>query len=159
MYQIKRSGNIPILKQNCYTINSKIKENTGNVDPNGLEYLTLPMLENLGMVKHLISTRLGGVSKGDLSTMNLSFSRGDGPENVLENYRRIAKVLDCEVEDMVASDQTHTTNVRQVTEADKGKGILCPRNYSDVDGMITDVPGVVLVTYYADCVPLFFVVS
>lgn len=143
MYQIKRSGKTPILKQNRYSLD--------------LEYLTFPMLEELGMVKHLVSTRLGGVSKGDLSTMNLSFSRGDEEENVLENYRRIAAVLQCEPEDMVASDQTHTTNVRLVTAADKGKGIVYPRDYRDVDGFVTNEPGVVLVTYYADCVPLFFV--
>ena len=55
------------------------------------------------------------------------------------------------------SDQTHTTNVRVITEEDRGKGILRPQDYSDVDGMITNVPGIVLVTSYADCVPLYFV--
>ena len=157
MYQIKRSSDVPILMQNIYRKNLCSIDNTGTDNSTELEYLTFPMLEELGIVKHMISTRLGGVSEGNLSTMNLSFTRGDKPENVLENYRRIAKVLACEVSDMVASDQTHTTNVRLVTEADKGKGILSSRDYCDVDGMVTNVPGVVLVTYYADCVPLFFV--
>ena len=58
---------------------------------------------------------------------------------------------------LVLSDQTHTTNVRVITEEDRGKGILRPQDYSDVDGMITNVPGIVLVTSYADCVPLYFV--
>ena len=89
--------------------------------------------------------------------MNLSFTRGDEHERVMENYRRIAGVLGCGVEDFVASHQTHTTNIRQVTEADRGKGVMVPRDYEDVDGLITDVPGLALVTYYADCVPLFFV--
>ena len=61
------------------------------------------------------------------------------------------------VEDMVLSKQTHTTNVRVVTAEDKGKGIVKERNYTDVDGMITNVPGICLVTSYADCVPLYFV--
>ena len=61
------------------------------------------------------------------------------------------------VEDMVLSKQTHTTNVRVVTEADKGKGVMRDRDYTDVDGMITNVPGICLVTSYADCVPLYFV--
>lgn len=89
--------------------------------------------------------------------MNLSFSRGDNPESVMENYRRIAKVLECGPEDMVASHQTHTTNIRKVTEADKGKGITVERDYENVDGLICNEPGIVLVTYFADCVPLFFV--
>ena len=154
MYQILRSSNKPILKQNISYLN---KGNCADAEADSLEYLTFPMLENLNMVKHLVSTRSGGVSKGHLGTLNLSFTRGDAPENVLENYRRIADVLGCEVGDMVASDQTHTTNIRLVTEADKGKGILVSKDYMDVDGLITNVPGVVLVTYYADCVPLFVV--
>ena len=69
----------------------------------------------------------------------------------------LCKLLDCRVEDMVASHQTHTTNIRRMTSADKGKGILRPRDYADVDGMVTDEPGLVLNTFYADCVPLYFV--
>ncbi|WP_300809483.1 peptidoglycan editing factor PgeF [uncultured Acetatifactor sp.] len=122
-----------------------------------LEYLTFPLLERTGIVKHLFTTRLGGVSRGECATMNFSVDRDENRENVLENYRRIARVLDCRVEDMVASHQTHTTNIRRMTSVDKGKGILRPRDYADVDGMVTDEPGLVLNTFYADCVPLYFV--
>ena len=62
-----------------------------------------------------------------------------------------------DVEDMVLSKQTHTTNVRVVTEKDKGKGVVTPLDYTDVDGMITNIPEICLVTFYADCVPLYFV--
>ena len=58
---------------------------------------------------------------------------------------------------MVVSYQTHTTNLRRVTEDDLGKGVVRPRDYRDVDGLITNIPGVTLVTFYADCVPLYFV--
>lgn len=122
-----------------------------------VEYLTFPLLEQTGIVKHLFSTRIGGVSKGIWSSMNLSYTRGDEKEAVDENYERIAKVLRCNVSDIVCTDQTHTTNVRAVNKEDAGKGILYPKDYMDVDGLITDVPGLVLATFYADCVPLFFV--
>lgn len=148
MFQIKRlksSGRG--IKQNCIHM--------GNGEE--LEYLTFPLLEETGIVRHLFTTRLGGVSRGEFSTMNLSTSRGDSEESVLENYRRIAGVLGCQVEDMTASHQTHTTNIRIITAEDRGKGILRERDYEDVDGMITNEAGVVLVTYYADCVPLYFV--
>lgn len=123
----------------------------------GAEFLFFPEIEKTGVVRHLMSTRLGGVSEGDLWSMNVSYSRGDRKENVDENYRRIAEALGCGMEDFVFSDQTHTTNIRHVTGADRGKGILRPRDYADVDGMITDEPGIVLSTFYADCVPLLFV--
>ena len=150
MFHIKREKQTegPVLKQNCIKIGNSGEE---------MEYLTFPSLEKTGLIRHLFTTRTGGISKGDFSSMNLSFSRGDNPESVMENYGRIAKVLECGPEDMVASHQTHPTNIRKVTEADKGKGITVERDYENVDGLICNEPGIVLVTYFADCVPLFFV--
>lgn len=126
-------------------------------EKNHVPYIQFKNLSATGIVKHGFSTRKGGVSTGIFSSMNLNFKRGDDPDAVMENYRRIAAALDMRVEDMVLSDQTHTTNVRVITEEDRGKGILKPQDYRDVDGMITNVPGLVLVTSYADCVPLYFV--
>lgn len=122
-----------------------------------VEYLTFPLLERTGMVRHLFTTRMGGVSRGIYSTMNLSYTRGDDKAAVDENYRRIAGVLGCELEDIVCSDQTHTVNLRVVGRQDGGKGILVPRDYRDIDGLLTNEPGLVLATFYADCVPLYFV--
>lgn len=126
-------------------------------EKNHVPYIQFKNLSATGIVKHGFSTRKGGVSTGIFSSMNLNFKRGDDPDAVLENYRRMAAALNMRVEDMVLSDQTHTTNVRVITEEDRGKGILRPQDYSDVDGMITNVPEIVLVTSYADCVPLYFV--
>lgn len=123
----------------------------------GVEYLSYPLLEKTGMVKHGFSTRIGGVSEGVCSSMNLSFARGDKEEAVRENFRRIAAALDVKVENMVFSKQTHTTNVRVVTEEDRGKGTVKPLDYDQVDGLVTNIPGLCLATFYADCVPLFFV--
>ena len=126
-------------------------------EKNHVPYIQFKNLSATGIVKHGFSTRKGGVSTGIFSSMNLNFKRGDDPDAVMENYRRMAAALNMRVEDMVLSNQTHTTNVRVITEEDRGKGILRPQDYSDVDGMITNVPGIVLVTSYADCVPLYFV--
>ena len=127
------------------------------VEKNGVPYFVFKNLENTGLVRHGFSTRLGGVSEGCLSSMNLSFTRGDDPEKVRENFRRMGMAIGFETKDLVLSDQTHTTNVRLVTEADRGKGFDRERDYTDVDGLITDTPGLMLVTIYADCVPLYFV--
>lgn len=123
----------------------------------GVTYLTYPAFEGVEGIVHGFSTRLGGVSQGIYTSMNLSFTRGDEESAVKENYRRIADAIGFSLDDLVTSDQTHTANVRKVTEADRGKGIRIPRDYTDVDGMITDVPGIVLATFYADCVPLYFI--
>ncbi len=128
-----------------------------DVERDGVSYLTFPLLEEAGIVSHGFSTRIGGVSQGKYSTMNFTFTRGDNPEHVMENYRRMARALGVDETRMVLSWQTHTTNVRKVTEEDAGKGIVKERDYGQVDGLITDVPGITLVTFYADCVPLYFV--
>lgn len=124
---------------------------------NNVPYLSYPILEQTGVVRHGFSTREGGVSEGIFSSMNLSFSRGDNPKAVEENFKRFARAICVKPENMVFSKQTHTANVRKVIEKDKGKGFLKPTDYDDVDGLITNVPGICLVTFYADCVPLFFV--
>lgn len=124
---------------------------------NGVLFLEFPLLSETGVVRHGISTREGGVSEGIYRSMNLSFARGDKEEHVIENYRRIGAAIGVSPDRMTASSQTHTTNVRAVTEDDIGKGIVRPRDYTDVDGLMTNLPDVCLVTYYADCVPLLFV--
>ena len=114
-------------------------------------YLAYPLLEKTGVVRHGFSTRLGGVSTGHCATMNISTTRGDDPAAVEENRRRIAKAIGVRAEDMTYTNQTHTTNVAVVEAKDRGK------RFMETDGMVTNVPEICLVTFYADCVPLFFV--
>ena len=121
----------------------------------GVTFLTFPILEEAG-VRHGFSTRLGGVSLGELASMNLSFSRGDDPEKVMENHRRFAAAVEYSIENLVFSDQVHETEIRRVHSSDRGKGILRESDLKGVDGLITNDPDVVLITFFADCVPLFF---
>ncbi len=131
------------------------KLNVHNND--GVLYLTFPSFDNCGILNHGISTRIGGVSEGYYSSMNFSTLVGDSEENVLENYKRFSNAIGVDYKKCVCSKQTHTVNIRTVTKDDVGKGVTVPRDYDDVDGIITNVPGIVLVTHYADCVPLCFV--
>lgn len=120
-------------------------------------YYTFPALDEIGFVRHGFSTRLGGVSGGTFASMNLSFTRGDDPAAVRENFDRFCAAIGVDADDVVISAQTHTANVRIVTAADRGQGITREKEYTDVDGLITNDPNVVLCTQYADCVPLLFV--
>lgn len=133
----------------------KLKQNTKE----GIEYLTFPKIEECGIVSHLFSTRIGGVSKGCYSEINFSYTRGDEKEDVDENFKRIQKIMGYErgLERFVCTYQTHTTNVRLVTKDDMGKGTIVQRDYTDIDGLICNDPGVILTIYYADCTPLMFV--
>lgn len=133
-------------------LNYKTKEHIfDEKEVNGVPFLSYPMLEKTGIVNHGFSTRLGGVSKGPCATMNISTTRGDDPEAVRENQRRIAAAIGVKVENLTYTHQTHTTNVAIVTEKDRGKRLM------ETDGLVTNVPGICLVTFFADCVPLYFV--
>lgn len=122
-----------------------------------VEYLTFPALERLNIVTHMVTSRFGGVSTGDCASFNFSYARDTNREAVDENFRRAAGVFGTTSDAFVCSDQTHTTNIRRVEKEDAGKGVTKEKDYRDVDGLITNVPGLILGTFYADCVPLLFV--
>ena len=120
-------------------------------------YFSFRNLDRIPWIINAFSTRLGGVSEGIYGSMNLNFTRGDDEEKVRRNYELFGKATGLRPENMVMAKQTHTTNVLRVNESHMGMGIVRERNFDDIDGLITDCPGVVLVTAYADCVPLYFV--
>ncbi len=120
-----------------------------------LQYIKFPKLSACGKVRHLFSTRHGGVSTGECASMNLSFNRNDSRENVLENYRLLCGAEGIDTSHLVLSHQTHTNNVKIVSARHKGTGITLP-SFEDVDGLVTNESGVALVTQYADCTPLLF---
>lgn len=123
----------------------------------GVPYISFRALDQLPWLKNGFSTRYGGVSTDYLSSLNLGFGRGDLEENVVKNHEIIAEAIGFSPRSIVSSHQTHTTNVKIVTKDDCEKGIYQPRDYENVDGMITNEPGITLATYYADCVPLYMV--
>ena len=125
--------------------------------PDTVPYLTYNSLSEINFINHAFSTRLGGVSEGEFTSMNMAFNRGDNPESVTENYKRICKSAGFDFDSLTASAQDHNTFVRAVTSENKGVGIYKPRDLHSVDALITNEKGVTLVTYYADCTPLFFV--
>lgn len=160
---------VPFWKEMCYTgsifdevlrVTNNMNYFSGNmnlVENKGVTYLTFPALEAFPFVRHAFSTRLGGVSQEEYASMNLNFGRGDPDENVRENYRRFCNAVGFDPHTLVASAQDHHTFIRRVTAENRGIGIWKPKDMQSVDGLITNEPGVTLVTYYADCVPLFFV--
>ncbi len=134
-----------------------LKTNTLRVNEteDGLIYITFPNLEDAG-VTAAYTTRMGGVSKGRYASFNMSFTNGDDESAVMENYNVLFSELGLDPKRAVLSHQTHTDNIMIVTEKDAGKGIVRYRDYSDIDGLITNCKEVALVTQFADCVPLLF---
>ncbi len=120
-----------------------------------LIYFTFEKFDNTGVVSHCFSTRKGGVSTGVFSSMNLHF-RMDKPENVIENYKIICSAISVDYRNVVFSKQIHSDTIYTVSQNDNGKGLLRKSDIYDADGLITNERELVLTTFYADCVPIYF---
>lgn len=117
-------------------------------------YLKSEILDKADSVEHCFTTKCGGVSSGRISGLNLGFRCGDNPCHVTENYKLVAKDMGFPFERITAGKQTHSANIRIITDEDAGKGISRNSEMQDVDGLVTNVAGLPLVVFYADCVPI-----
>ena len=121
----------------------------------GVNWFSASSFDQIPGIHLAIATRFGGVSEGMYSSLNFSVSQGDDPAKVCENFKRFGRAVGLPAEQMVLSQQTHTTNLRYCSNEDGGKGIFRDRGYTDIDGLYTDQTGVGLVISFADCVPVF----
>ncbi|MCX7615544.1 MAG: peptidoglycan editing factor PgeF [Clostridiales bacterium] len=121
-----------------------------------LIYFTSPQLSEQKELKHLFTSRLGGVSKGHLSSLNLGFSLGDNRENVIKNYEKICLALKVPLSSVVPSKQVHGDAVYVVCKEDAGVFPPDPER-PGCDSLITQEKGITLAGFYADCsVALFY---
>lgn len=122
---------------------------------NGVTFLAAESIEAAGRVAHGFSTRLGGVSQGMWDSLNLGVSRGDDPDHVRENYRRFLTAIGADGQVIAMSHQVHGGEVHTVTTADLRTDPYDKVEY-EADGLMTDLPGVTLLVYSADCIPVLF---
>ena len=115
---------------------------------NGLVFMS----SGLVAARHAFTTRYGGVSRGYLSSLNLISNHGDDPENIRENFRRVAALMGAGVDDCAVTNQVHGNEVRIVTMEDRHK-CLSPVPY-EADGLVTNTPGLPIFCCTADCVPV-----
>jgi YfiH family protein len=114
---------------------------------NGLTYYQFEMFPSQ-RVQHGVFTRLGGVSRGPFSTLNLSSSVCDEPEAVAENRRRFYAAMEVDPSSAIRTLQVHGTHVEAVDARD------VQRIQRNTDGLVTRTPGLALVMAFADCVPI-----
>ncbi len=115
---------------------------------NGLIY----MRSSLIAAKHAFTTRFGGVSGGEFATLNLGSNRGDDPEAVRENYRRVCALFGVDENGACVTNQVHKNDVRVVTGADRHI-CLGPVPY-EADGLVTAEKSLPIFCFTADCVPV-----
>jgi YfiH family protein len=121
------------------------------LDPDGPPLLRARDVEATGCARAAFTTRLGGVSRGRFAAFNLSYAVGDDARAVADNRRRLARAWECGPERLVEAAQVHGNRVAVATP--EAAGTVVP----GVDGLVTDEPGLWLIVYVADCVPLLVV--
>ena len=152
----KKTFPVPIIEKPRQAVPGPV----GNMElevSGGVGVLRFPAWKGLGLVTHAFSTRLGGVSEKEFAAMNLGFGRGDPEENVAGNYRRFCVAAGFDPDSLVCGCQVHKTDIRRVDESHRGLGVWRKNDIDSADGLCTDAPGVTLVVYGADCVPIYFV--
>ena len=102
--------------------------------------------------KHMFTTRIGGVSEGVFASWNLGVNRGDDDAAVRENYRLAGEIMGCNADDFVVTKQVHGRIVYLATESDRYTVGSDAR--IECDGFVTNVKGLPLMIYIADCVPV-----
>ncbi len=107
-------------------------------------------LASLRGVRHGFFTRLGGVSGGIYTSLNIGFGSDDDKSSVTENRRRTMEALGLPEKALTTTYQVHSaTAVRAVTP-------WAHADAPEADGLVTNTPGVALGIATADCAPVLF---
>jgi polyphenol oxidase len=138
-------------------------QNEGVIVVDDLDVVRVPGWERFGWLRYGFSTRAGGISAvyGGRS-LNLGWTKEDDAASVAENRRRfVGEIGGGASLTLVGVRQIHSDIVRVVREGDgafegrlqtaEGKAVL------EGDGLMTDVPGVLVGVGTADCVPVLVV--
>lgn len=115
---------------------------------NGIIYMRSTVIP----LKHAFTTRWGGVSTGPLSSLNLISGHGDEPDNIRENFGRVAALFGVGPDDCAVTRQVHGNTVRLVTDADRH--VCLSEVPYEADGIVTATPGLPVFCFTADCVPV-----
>jgi YfiH family protein len=112
--------------------------------------VVVPLLRSVALrgFAHGFTTRAGGVSAEPYASLNVGMRWGDSRDNVLENRRRAAAA--CGADRLCLVRQVHGAGVFRVTAGTTPEALA----QAEVDALCTDLPGVAVGIFTADCVPL-----
>ncbi len=124
-----------------------------------IELVQLKPWTQYDWLRHGFSTRPGGISTvyGG-HTLNLGWTKEDDPVAVAENRRRFTRAVASNADFTLAGvRQVHSAITHVIRDTDQpfatpdGKAIL------EGDGLMTNLPGVLLAVGTADCIPVLVV--
>jgi len=106
-------------------------------------------------VSHFFSTRRGGVSTGNYTSLNLGAFCGDDPVAVAENRKILCDSIGIDVDRLIVPRELHNNEIREIAPAFFNLSKEEQLNFvSTCDALITNIRGVCLAVSTADCVPI-----
>lgn len=114
----------------------------------GVDIFRFALLDDVPELVHGIFGRQGGVSPAPYDTLNVGADVADDPANVRQNVEIACAALGTAPAELVTVRQVHSNRVMRVGKAQRGQKV------GELDGLITDEPGVPLILRFADCVPI-----
>lgn len=133
----------------------KLQKNISNQfiihkEKDGIEYIEFKALEAYSdKLIHCITTKIGCIGN---STVN----HAEACEHTKEHFNLLCDTVGVDYRNLVFANQVHEDEVRIVKQEDRGEGILRPRKQEGSDALITVIPEIALVAFFADCVPILF---
>lgn len=102
--------------------------------------------------------RTSGYSESPFSSCNMGLHVGDVPDTVIKNRRSLSTRLGFEFEGWTSADQVHGIQVKQIKADNRGAGRETQEDAIPfTDGIYTNENNILLTSFYADCVPLYFI--
>ncbi len=126
-----------------------------STEKGGVKLYEFSNLRNDSRIKHFITSRKGGLSKGPYESMNTGFHVGDNDWIVLQNRNKLASTVNASISQFTFAAQTHSSNVAIINNTAKGKGSTDSKTaVHNTDALICATPGIYICVQTADCVPL-----
>ncbi|MBN2897193.1 MAG: peptidoglycan editing factor PgeF [Clostridia bacterium] len=121
---------------------------------NGVVTYTFEQFDKIPWLGHGLTTRMGGVSAPPFHSFNLGKNTLDVKEALEENYRRLIEAHSTEDYRIFLTNQVHGDTIQCVAFNNSDEKL---KVFDETDGLMSDASKVFLMSFYADCTPLFFV--
>jgi hypothetical protein len=119
---------------------------------NAIAYLQAPVFSRCDFLSHAFGTRIGGASKDEYKSLNVSFREGDEEFRVLANWDKLSTAFEIPMENFLVLNQVHGDRIFVIKPHGE---YFHSREQLNYDAIVTNRPNIAICIKTADCVPVF----
>lgn len=113
-----------------------------------IEYLQFRKLLEYEELVHAYTLSKNGFDVGSNDTYE------DSKKRIYDNYEKLAKELQIDINTIIKPYQTHTSMVKCIKEK-PDKITISPKELTNVDGLVTNQKEITFLLSFADCTPIY----